>query len=108
MSVSNEHSAPVALVTGASRGLGETLAHFLAGQGYNLVLTARRTELLDTAAAGLGEAPSDERRAELATHRGIYLALAGDVAGARLCFHEALRADGGKEAARAALQLLGP
>jgi tetratricopeptide (TPR) repeat protein len=69
---------------------------------------ARVKELLDNAAAALGEAPSDARRAELATYRGIYLALADDVAGARLCFHEALRGDGGKETAGAALRLLGP
>jgi NAD(P)-dependent dehydrogenase (short-subunit alcohol dehydrogenase family) len=33
--------APVALVTGASRGLGEVLARELAGEGYELLLTAR-------------------------------------------------------------------
>lgn len=37
---------PTALITGASRGLGATLAHFLAGQGYQLVITARRPEIL--------------------------------------------------------------
>ncbi len=40
----------VALITGASRGLGATLAGFLAGQGYDLILTARGAEALQTAA----------------------------------------------------------
>jgi NAD(P)-dependent dehydrogenase (short-subunit alcohol dehydrogenase family) len=70
MSVSNEHSAPVALITGASRGLGEVLAHFLAGQGYNLVLTARRAEILDSAAHNLDQ------------YGGKVLAVPGDVADA--------------------------
>ena len=34
---------PLALVTGASRGLGEVLARELAGEGYELVLTARNS-----------------------------------------------------------------
>lgn len=42
----------VALITGASKGLGLTLASFLAGQGYTLIITARRNKDLD-AAAGL-------------------------------------------------------
>ena len=41
----------VAMITGASRGLGRTLAHFLAGQGTNLILTARGDEPLQTVAA---------------------------------------------------------
>jgi NAD(P)-dependent dehydrogenase (short-subunit alcohol dehydrogenase family) len=57
----------VALITGASRGLGKTLAHFLAAQGMNLILTARGA----TALRGVAE--------ELATFGGEIIALPGDV-----------------------------
>jgi NAD(P)-dependent dehydrogenase (short-subunit alcohol dehydrogenase family) len=43
----------VALITGASKGLGYTLASFLAGQGYDLIITARRADELTAAAAKL-------------------------------------------------------
>jgi len=46
-------AAKVAVITGASRGLGEVLARFLAGQGYALVLTARHAEPLQKVAAAL-------------------------------------------------------
>jgi NAD(P)-dependent dehydrogenase (short-subunit alcohol dehydrogenase family) len=59
-----------ALITGASRGLGKTLAQFLAAQGTNLILTARGSEALDAAAN------------ELSKFGGRTLALAGDVADA--------------------------
>jgi NAD(P)-dependent dehydrogenase (short-subunit alcohol dehydrogenase family) len=51
MTLNNQPSnSRVALITGASRGLGSVLAAFLAGQGYNLVLTARgQNTLIDTA-----------------------------------------------------------
>jgi len=42
---------PLALVTGASRGLGEVIAGFLAGEGYDLVVTARGADALDAAAS---------------------------------------------------------
>lgn len=45
----------VALITGASRGLGRTLAHFLAGQGMDLVLTARGAEQLRSVADELSD-----------------------------------------------------
>jgi len=57
-----------ALITGASRGLGRTVAGFLAAQGYGLILTARGAEELAAA----------ER--ELRRHGGPVIALAGDVA----------------------------
>ena len=43
----------VALITGGSRGLGNTLAAFLAGRGYDLIITARHSAELETAATAL-------------------------------------------------------
>ena len=75
---------PVALVTGASRGLGATLAGFIAGQVWALLLTARgeealraRTEALQALGAEALALPGDvndpaHRRALLSEseHRG--------------------------------------
>ena len=46
---------PWALIAGASDGLGESFARFLAKQGMNLVLIARRKEKLNTLATNLEE-----------------------------------------------------
>jgi NAD(P)-dependent dehydrogenase (short-subunit alcohol dehydrogenase family) len=46
-------NSPIALVTGASRGLGRALAAGLAREGYSLILDARDAMALQTAAADL-------------------------------------------------------
>jgi len=50
----------VALITGASAGLGVDFARQLGARGYRLVLVARRKEQLDALAAELGNARSIE------------------------------------------------
>ena len=45
----------LAIVTGASRGLGETISTFLAGMGYDLIVTARGVGALEAHASNLRE-----------------------------------------------------
>jgi NAD(P)-dependent dehydrogenase (short-subunit alcohol dehydrogenase family) len=47
---------PVAIITGASRGLGRALAAGLAGRGWDLVLDGRNAQRLEEAAAALERA----------------------------------------------------
>ena len=44
-----------AWITGAGTGIGEASAHALAGAGMNVVLSGRRSELLDSLAKEIGE-----------------------------------------------------
>ena len=82
MAVPPRHPEKVALVTGASRGLGRVLARFLAEQGYGLLLTAR------------GEVGLHEVAEELRPFTSNVASIAGDVtdAGHRDCVLEAARA----------------
>ena len=58
-----------ALLTGASQGIGEAMARDLASRGYNVILVARRQEVLDRIAAELK-----------AQHEVDAIALAADLA----------------------------
>ncbi|WAC53885.1 SDR family NAD(P)-dependent oxidoreductase [Gordonia sp. SL306] len=51
---SSESEQKVAVVTGASSGIGAATARQLAAQGYHVVLGARRTELIDELANEIG------------------------------------------------------
>jgi short-subunit dehydrogenase len=67
-------SRPIALITGASAGLGAEFARALAAQGADLILTARREERLVTLAKQLQSehgTHTDVLTADLATDEGI-------------------------------------
>ena len=54
--MSRRFEGKVAIVTGASTGLGPVMASMLAEEGAKVVMAARRKELVEEAAAAIGEA----------------------------------------------------
>ena len=66
----NRFEGKVALITGASRGIGYAIAERIVAEGGSVVITARKTEALDAAVAALGErAVGVAGRADDAEHR---------------------------------------
>ncbi len=74
---------PVAIITGASRGLGLATARALAGQGWSVVADARRAEQLQTAAGGIDAAAGLDAAAGVAAAAGLapgrFVTVPGDV-----------------------------
>ena len=66
----------VALITGASRGIGLAIAERIVAEGGSVVVTARKQDALDAAVAGLGpNAVGVAGKADDAEHRGGVYAL---------------------------------
>lgn len=59
--MSELHSRPLAVVTGASSGIGAVYAERLARRGYDLILVARRADRLETLAAELSQTSAQNR-----------------------------------------------
>ena len=69
-------SRPLALITGASSGIGAAFARRLAADGHDLIIHGRRKELLDALAAELAQkhnTPCEVLIAELSDDAGIEL-----------------------------------
>jgi hypothetical protein len=74
--MTDETNRPLALITGASSGIGEGFARELAKRGHDLLITARRKDRLDTLAAELATqhgAHVEAIQANLALDEGVAL-----------------------------------
>ena len=63
--------SPLALVTGASSGIGKAFAERLAADGYDLIVVGRRRDRLDELAASLPDVAVRVVAADLSTDAGI-------------------------------------
>jgi NAD(P)-dependent dehydrogenase (short-subunit alcohol dehydrogenase family) len=82
---------PVAVITGASQGLGLALARALASTGWSLVADARDAVRLDAAVAGLPGGPHLAVPGDVTDswHRGALAVSAADLGGADLLVNNA-------------------
>ena len=80
---------PVAIITGASRGLGLALATGLAEAGWQLVVDGRDADTLATAVAWIGAARAVPGDVTDAAHRAELVAAADDLGGADLLVNNA-------------------
>jgi NAD(P)-dependent dehydrogenase (short-subunit alcohol dehydrogenase family) len=82
---------PVAVITGASQGLGLALAHTLAATGWSVVADARDAVRLDAAVADLPGGPHLAVPGDVTDswHRGALAASAADLGGADLLVNNA-------------------
>lgn len=74
-------SGKVALVTGASSGLGAHFAHCLGAAGASVVLAARRADRMESLRAELGSKGIKAKAVDLDVQSGASVAAALDVAG---------------------------
>lgn len=84
MSPNGPFTRPLAVITGASSGIGEVFAHRLADRGHDLVLVARSTETLDA----LAKAVTEHARVRVE----VVTADLGTTAGVDLVAHHAAQA----------------
>jgi NAD(P)-dependent dehydrogenase (short-subunit alcohol dehydrogenase family) len=88
--IERSHAMPVAIITGASRGLGLALATGLAGAGWRLVVDGRDADTLTDAAGRIGEAtravPGDVTDP---AHRAALVAAADELGGVDLLVNNA-------------------
>lgn len=78
----------VALVTGASKGIGRAIAGSMAEAGAKVMLSSRKLDQLEIAAAEIGESGS-------AGETAVFAANAGDVASAQACVAATIERFGG-------------
>jgi NAD(P)-dependent dehydrogenase (short-subunit alcohol dehydrogenase family) len=86
-----EPNRPVAVVTGASQGLGLALATELASRGWSIVLDARGGDRLSAATASLPGGPHPAVAGDVAdpAHRRELVDVAAELGGARLLVNNA-------------------
>ena len=92
MAVQISLDSKVALVTGASKGIGKAISATLATSGAKVMLVSRKLDQLEAAAAEITEAG---RAAGVDTDVEVYAANVGDVAAAKACVTATIERFGG-------------